>query len=91
LATEAVAQDQLVDPLQANAAEVTAATSERQMDEYDRNLALPAIAGAIVVCAASTILHSTTADQIAHPPRRFCKRARLARKLAGGRPTTARV
>jgi hypothetical protein len=80
---KADAQDQVIDPLAADAAEVTSSTSERQTDEDQSNLATPAIAGAIVVCAASTILHTTVSRQIAiEPAPRFCKRARLARKLA---------
>jgi hypothetical protein len=83
--------NQIAVPTPADPADVSAPTSERKTDEYDPNLTLPAIGGAIVVCAALTILHTTVSRQTATDPApQFNKRARLARKLAGKRPTTAR-
>jgi hypothetical protein len=83
--------NQIAVPTPADSADLSALTSGQQTDEYGFNLALPAIGGAIVVCAASTILHTTVSRQSATDPApQFCKRARLARKLADRRPATAR-
>ena len=90
MSADADVQNQVIVPLPADAAQVTATESERRADAHDANVVLPVIGGAIVVFAASTILHTTSRQTANDPAPRFCKLARLARKLARPSPT-ARV
>jgi hypothetical protein len=85
-----------VDLVPAATSEIAAisATTDHENNEHNTTLAMPMIGGAIAVGASATILCTTAShrsDQDRHFGRRFCKKARLARKLARHRPTPVHV
>ena len=93
--TAAVAANDSADVATAAATEMASScsTSLHENDEQDSYLTMPVIGGAVLIGATSTIVCTAASSRINKNPinRLFCKRARLARKLARQEPVPAHI